>query len=135
MDIETNAETFREYCLSFEGVTEKMPFGKFAKRYDSILAFYVAGHMFCFIDINDFSFVNVKSTPEETEDLHARYSSTDKPINRSLRHWIQLNFNGDIPMELIYGYVKRAYNIVKAQYSKANGKQSTISIRGNAKKT
>ncbi len=124
MDVETNAETFREYCLSFEGVSEKMPFGKFAKRYESILAFYVAGHMFCFIDINDFSFVNVKSTPEEIEELNARYSSTEKPINRSLRHWIQLNFNGDIPMKLIYECVDKAYNIVKAQYSKDCGKQS-----------
>lgn len=40
-------EEFRKYCLSLGDVSEKMPFGKFAARYDSILAFYVYGHMFC----------------------------------------------------------------------------------------
>ncbi len=58
-------EEFRKYCLSLGDVSEKMPFGKFAARYDSILAFYVYGHMFCFIDIDNFTFVNVKSTPDE----------------------------------------------------------------------
>lgn len=29
-------EEFRNYCLSMDKVTEKMPFGKFARRYDSI---------------------------------------------------------------------------------------------------
>ena len=60
-------EEFRKYCLSLGDVSEKMPFGKFAARYDSILAFYVYGHMFCFIDIANFTFVNVKSTSDEIE--------------------------------------------------------------------
>jgi len=57
-------EEFRKYCLSLGDVSEKMPFGKFAARYDSILAFYVYGHMFCFIDIDNFTFVNVYKTRE-----------------------------------------------------------------------
>lgn len=64
-----NIEEFREYCLSMEGVTEKTPFGKFARRYDSILVFYVLDHMFCFVDIDDFSSVTVKSTPDEIEEI------------------------------------------------------------------
>ena len=35
-----NIEELREYCLSMEGVTEKTPFGKFARRFDSVLVFY-----------------------------------------------------------------------------------------------
>lgn len=31
----------RDYCLSMDGVTEKTPFGRFARRFDSILVFYV----------------------------------------------------------------------------------------------
>ena len=49
-----NIEDFRNYCLSMEGVTEKTPFGKFARRYDSILVFYILDHMFCFADMDDF---------------------------------------------------------------------------------
>ncbi len=91
-----NIEVFRKYCRSLGNVSEKMPFGKFAARYDSILAFYVCGHMFCFIDIDNFTFVNVKSTPDEIEDIKERHVSIGTPINQSLKHWLQLNFNGDI---------------------------------------
>ena len=97
-----NIEVFRKYCLSLGNVSEKMPFGKFAARYDSILAFYVCGHMFCFIDIDNFTFVNVKSTPDEIEDIKERHVSIGTPINQSLKHWLQLNFNGDIPDTNIY---------------------------------
>ena len=89
-------EEFRKYCLSLGDVSEKMPFGKFAARYDSILAFYVYGHMFCFIDIDNFTFVNVKSTSDEIEYIKERHVSVGNPINQSLKHWLQLNFDGDI---------------------------------------
>lgn len=112
-----NIEEFREYCLSMEGVTEKTPFGKFARRYDSILVFYVLDHMFCFVDIDDFSSVTVKSTPDEIEEIRVNHSSVSNPLNQSLRHWIQLDFNGDVPDCEIYAIVKRAYDIVKAKYS------------------
>lgn len=112
-----NTESFREYCLSFDGVTEKMPFGKFSARYDSILAFYVLDHMFCFIDINDFHFVNVKSTPDVIEELRLHHASISNPVNRSLKYWIQLNFDGDIPPSLIFELVEKAYNLVKTQYT------------------
>lgn len=113
-----NVENFREYCLSFDGVTEKMPFGKFAKRYESILAFYVEGHMFCLVDIDDFTFVDVKSTPDEIDSVRAVYSSLSNPINLSNRHWIQIDFNGDVPEKVIFDFVSRAYFIVKEKYSK-----------------
>lgn len=115
---EMNIEDFREYCLSMEGVTEKTPFGKFARRYDSILVFYVLDHMFCFVDMDNFSFVDVKSTPEEIEDIRINHSSVSNPLNQSLKHWIQLDFNGDISDSMIYSLVKRAYDIVKEKYSK-----------------
>ena len=111
-----NIEDFRNYCLSLGEVSEKMPFGKFAKRYDSILAFYVNGHMFCFIDINDFTSVDLKSTPEEIDELRSRYASVGNPINRSLRHWIKIDFNGDMPDHLILSLISKAYHLVAAQY-------------------
>lgn len=111
-----NVESFREYCLSFDGVIEKMPFGKFARRYESILAFYVEGHMFCLVDVDDFTFVDVKSTPDEIDSMRVVYSSLSDPINLSNRHWIQIDFNGDIPEKVILDYVCRAYFIVREKY-------------------
>lgn len=113
-----NIEELREYCLSLEDVTEKTPFGKFARRYDSILVFYVLDHMFCFVDIDDFTSVTVKSTPDEVEEIRMNHSSVSNPLNQSLKHWIQLNLNGGIPDRQIYAFVKRAYDIVQAKYTK-----------------
>lgn len=110
-------EQFREYCLSLGDVTEKMPFGKFAARYDSILVFYVLGHMFCFIDIDNFTYVNVKATPAEIDEIKNSYTSISRPVNQSLKHWIGLQFNGDIPDSDIYNRVRRAFEIVKTQYT------------------
>lgn len=108
---------FREYCLSLDGVTEKTPFGKFAKRYDSILVFYVKDHMFCFIDIDDFSFVDIRLTPDRIDEIKAGYSSVGKPINQSLKYWIQIDFGGDIADSFIRDLVTEAYATVKAKYS------------------
>lgn len=113
-----NIEEFREYCMSMDGVTEKTPFGRFARRYDSILVFYVLDHMFCFVDMDDFTSVTVKSTPDETEEILMTRSSVGKPLNQSLRHWIQLNLNGDIPDREIYAHTRRAYDIVRTRYAK-----------------
>lgn len=102
-----NIEDFGEYCLSMDGVTEKAPFGKFAKCYDSIWVFYILGHMFCFVDMDDFKCVTVKSTSDEIEEIRMNYSSGSNPLNRSLRHWIQPNLNGDVSNRDIYAFVSR----------------------------
>lgn len=110
-------ERFREYCLSFEGVTEKTPFGKFAARFDSILVFYVCGHMFCMLDIDNFIGVTVKGKPERIAQLHETRTSCSSHRNMSAKHWIQLNFGGDISNSEILKMVEQSYKIVKAKYS------------------
>ena len=113
-----NIEEFREFCLSMEGVTEKMPFGKFARRYDSLLVFYVLDHIFCFVDIDNFTNVTVKSTPGEIEELRMLHTSVGNPLNLSAQHWIQLNMNGDIPESKIYFLIERAYRIIREKYTR-----------------
>ena len=63
-------DEFREYCLSLEDVTEKTPFGKFAARFDSVLVFYACDHMFCMVDMDNFTYAVVKNTPEKIAELH-----------------------------------------------------------------
>lgn len=113
-----NIEELRDYCLSMEGVTEKTPFGKFARRYESILVFYVLDHMFCLADMDDFRSVTVRSTPDEISALRTNHISVSDPINRSLRYWIQLDLDGDITDSEIYGLVSRAYDIIKEIYTR-----------------
>lgn len=89
---------FREYCLSLGEVTEKTPFGKFAARFDSVLVFYVCDHVFCMADMNDFTYVVVKDTPEKIADLHETKQSVERQRNLMAKYWIQLNLGGDIPV-------------------------------------
>lgn len=103
--------------MSMDGVTEKTPFGKFARRYESILVFYVLDHMFCFADMDDFCSVTLKAEPEEIEALRASRTSVSDPLNSSLRHWIQLDLGGDVSDSEVLGLVAKAYDIVKAKYS------------------
>ena len=113
-----NIEELREYCLSLEDVTEKTPFGKFAKRFDSVLVFYILDHMFCMTDMDDFTSVTVKADPEVIEELKMTRTSVSSHRNMSERHWIQLNLNGDLSDREIYTLVKRSYGIEKSKYTK-----------------
>lgn len=117
-----NIEELREYCLSLAEVTEKTPFGKFARRYDSILVFYILGHMFCLVDMDNFTSVTVKLPPDEIEELKMNRLSVSKPVNLHERYWLQLDLHGDIPDREIYALVRRAYTIVKTKYTRKSGK-------------
>lgn len=113
-----NIEDLRAHCISLDGVEEKMPFGKFAKRYDSILVFYVEGHMFCLVDIDDFTHVEVKSTPEEIAEISEQHISIGKPANPTMKDWICMLLDGDFSDAEIYRLVDRAYEIIKTKYTR-----------------
>lgn len=115
---EMNIEELRNYCLSMEGVTEKTPFGKFARRFESVIVFYILDHIFCMTDMDDFTSITVKAEPEVIEELKMTRSSVGSHRNMSQRHWIQLNLNGDIPDREIYNLIRQSYNLVKAKYSR-----------------
>ena len=113
-----NIEEFRDYCLSMDGVTEKTPFGKFAPRFDSTLVFYVLDHMFCMVDMDDFTSVSFRSTDEEIARITERYSAVTTPVNKAMKFWLRVNLNEDMPDSEIYSCVRRAYEIIKEKYSK-----------------
>lgn len=105
-----------------------MPFGKFARRYESVLVFYILDHMFCFVDIEDFTYVNVRSTPGRIDYLKLHYTSVDKPVNQSMKYWVKLNFGGDVPDVLIHSLIDEAYKIVKEKHTP---KSKRISKKAN----
>ncbi len=111
-------EELRSFCLSLGDVTEKMPFGRFAARYGSILVFYVCNHMFCMFDVDDFTSITVRSTPEEMGMLKDKYNSVEQPLNPAMKYWIQLDFAGDIPTDEIFRQIRRAYEIIADKYTK-----------------
>lgn len=112
-----NVEDFREFCLSLGKVEEKMPFGKFARRYDSLLVFYVRGHMFAYCDIEDFTSIGVRSAIGEMDELKSKYAAVKTPVNRSMKFWVQINLNEDVSDAMIYSLVRRGYGIINKKYS------------------
>lgn len=116
-----NVEQLREYCLSLGGVEEKIPFGKFARRYDSTLVFYVMGHMFCLIDLDDFTWVAMRSTADEIEEIAIDHTAV-LPGRKNMRLWLNVSLGGDIPESRIYELISRAYDIIKDKYSSKNKK-------------
>lgn len=113
-----NIEEFRDFCLSMDGVTEKTPFGTFARRYDSLLVFYVLGHMSCMADMDDFTSVSFRCTDEDIAMITERYSAVTTPVNKAMKFWLRVNLNEDMPDSMIYTCVRRAYEIIRDKYSK-----------------
>lgn len=110
-----NIEDFRTYCLSFEGVHDKMPFDKATSEYDkNLLVFYVADKWFCFVNIDVFDFCNIKCHPEQIIGLQDTYEGIKPGYHMNKKHWISVYFNSDVPDKTIKELVKQSYDIVVA---------------------
>ena len=70
-----NIEDFRDYCPSMDGVTEKTPSASFCPSLRLYIAFYVLDHMFCFVNMDDFTSVTVKSLPDEVDEIRMNHLS------------------------------------------------------------
>lgn len=112
-----NIEDFRNYCLGLgDDVTEKTPFGKFSKRFESTLVFYVKGHMFCLCDMDDFTFVELKASADEALQLVEAHEAVTRTINPVLKGWIHINLNSDISVRELLKLVAEAYHIIKSEH-------------------
>ena len=80
----------KEYCLSLGVVEEKLPFAKMPGG-DTVLAFYVNGHTFCYCDIDDFRIVIVKCQPERIPELMETAKGICQPDSHfNPKYWIGL---------------------------------------------
>lgn len=114
-----NIEQFRNYCLSLgPDVTEKTPFGKFSKKFESTLVFYVDNHMFASCDMDDFTYINFRVSPDEMEYLSNYEYDLAPTINPILKDWIKVRVNDKIPDSKLYEMVLNAYTIVKNLHRK-----------------
>ena len=121
-----NIEEFRNYCLSFPGVTEATPFEKFlagkatqgaerSRARFTILVFYVNSHMFCYFNVDDFSNITIKCNPTSIAELKERYQAVSEPFNGNKRYWISVQPNLDLTDENLKELVRRSYEIVKSK--------------------
>lgn len=110
-----NIEAYRDYCLALgKDVEEKLPFGAF--RYATgVLVFYVHGHMFSFLDTDNYGIITLKCQPDRIDELKARYDCIVRPFNMSPRHWIGVDAHR-APQALLQELTSNSYAIVKAKY-------------------
>lgn len=107
-------EQFRDYCLSFENTSEKMPFEGFFRNSKSILVFYSGSKMFCLLDIDLFESITIKCNSLEIDELKEKYNAIGKPFNLSHRHWISVKFNEDLSDSEIKLMVKNSYHLASS---------------------
>lgn len=114
-----DAESLREYCLSFEGVTNKMAFTKAKAEYDrNLLAFYLKDKWFCFFNVDEFDFCTIKCDPEESKILQEKYEEITPGYHMNKKHWISIHFNKNIPDNVIKELLKKSYELVEASLIK-----------------
>ena len=109
-----NVEEFREYCLSFRGVREKMPFPNVADRYSrDVLCFYVGDKWFCFVNVAVFDFCCIKCDPDRSGELQARYMGIRPGWHMNKKSWYTLVLDGPIADEEIKLRITESYELAK----------------------
>lgn len=108
-----NIEEVRLYGLSLPHATERLPFGP------DTLALEIGGRMFCLMTLDgEWNFYNLKVDPEYGIELCERYDGIRPGFHMNKRHWISVDFYGDVPetlhRELIYhSYCQTARKLSK----------------------
>lgn len=105
-------ESFRQFCLSLQAVTEELPFGP------DTLVYKVAGKMFALTDINTFESINLKCDPEKAIELRERYPAVLPGFHMNKQHWNTVVMDGSISDKLLREWIMESYELVKASLPK-----------------
>jgi len=102
-----NIESFRDYCLSKNAVSESFPFD------EDTLVFKVGNKMFalCSLESNPFS-ANLKCDPERAIQLREQYDTIAPGFHMSKKHWNTVIMNGNLSNEFIIELIDHSYNLV-----------------------
>jgi predicted DNA-binding protein (MmcQ/YjbR family) len=107
-----NIEEFRNFCLSFKGATENLPFD------ENTLVFKVMNKMFALVNIDEFDYTNLKCEPEKCVELRNEYDSITPGFHMNKKHWISVKTDGSIPDDLLKNLITNSYNLIVAKLTK-----------------
>lgn len=107
-----NIEEYRDYCLSFVGTSEGLPFD------EKTLVFYVLGKMFALTDVDQFESINLKCNPEEAIILREIHSAVIPGYHMNKKHWNTIKMDDSIPDELVKKWIKNSYDLVVEKLTK-----------------
>lgn len=99
-------DTLRDFCLSFPGTGEKMPFD------ETTLVFTVGGKMFCLVDIVECESINLKCDPETAILLREQYEEVQPGYHMSKTHWNTVSLRGSLRDALLKQWIEDSYGLV-----------------------
>ena len=97
---------FREYCLSFKGTTEDLPFD------ENTLASKVLEKMFVLTNLESFEYCNLKCNPEKALELREEFMEVTPAWHMNKKHWNSVSFTGDLSGKKIEDWITDSYNLV-----------------------
>lgn len=113
-----NIEEFRDFCLSFNEVTEEFPFD------NNTLVFKVMGKMFALCDVEEFESINLKCDPTKALQLREEYPGIVIPgYHMNKKHWNTVVMNNNIPDKRIREWITDSYDLVVAKLPKKDRKR------------
>ena len=101
-----NVEEYREFCLSFPGVTEGFPFG------GDTLVFKVMGKMFALSGIDTFEFINLKCDPDRAIILREQYDEIKPGYHMHKKQWNSVYTMGMLEDDFIKELITDSYNLI-----------------------
>jgi len=108
-----NIEEYRNFCLSFSGATEDLPFD------ENTLCFKIMGKIFSICDIEEFESINLKCDPVKAIELRETYPDVVVPgYHMNKKHWNTVSMQSNLPDELIKKWITNSYNLVVAKLPK-----------------
>lgn len=108
-----NIQDFRDFCLTFNEVTEEFPFN------NKTLVFKVMGKMFALCDVDEFESINLKCDPIKTIQLREEYPGAAIPgYHMNKKHWNTIMMDSHIPDQKIKEWITDSYELVVAKLPK-----------------
>lgn len=108
-----NIETYRNFCLSFPGATEDLPFD------ENTLCFKVMGKIFSICDIEAFESINLKCDPARAIELRETYPDVVIPgYHMNKKHWNTVSMQHNLPDDLVKGWITDSYKLIVAGLQK-----------------
>lgn len=107
-----NIEEFRDFCLSFKGVTEEFPFD------NKTLTFKVMGKLFALTSIDSYDAINLKCDPEKAIKLREENDFIKPGFHMNKKHWNSVYSPSNVPKPLLEELILHSYTLVKSGLTK-----------------
>jgi len=113
-------DELRDFCLSFKGVTEALPFDH------STLVFKVFDKIFLLTNLDEFASINVKCNPELAIDLRERYNAVRAGYHMNKKHWNTILLHDDMPDKEIIQQIVHSYQLIVSNLPKKQREELAI---------